>query len=260
MKKSVLIIDDDKVTLQVLEAVLRPSNVNIFKAVTADEGLEVLTKEKIDLVIVDHGLPDKNGIQVLKEIKQDYPRLPVILLTASEDKAVFKDAWNNGAFEFIKKMPTPVLFRELAGMALKFGHLNFRRRPFWEKEEQGNPTELEIVNSQHIRNLLALSGREKVNELISSYKDKFIQEIDVLSLSKDPDEQMEILFILKGASASIGLTSLKIELGKLYNQVNDSKSCLPGNDVQRLRGLALSTYKILDLILLKNDMDRSAKV
>ncbi|HUF17742.1 MAG TPA: sigma-54 dependent transcriptional regulator [Thermoanaerobaculia bacterium] len=99
----ILIIDDEEVLRDVLEAVLRREGFEVVLAATGEEGLSLLDNEEIDLVVLDMMLPGISGLEALRSIKETNPGLPVIIITAysSIDGAI--DAMKQGAFHYIPK-------------------------------------------------------------------------------------------------------------------------------------------------------------
>jgi two-component system CheB/CheR fusion protein len=79
--KKILIVDDDKPFLAVLAELLSSINVDYMLAETGKLALEKIQLEKFDLVISDIAMPEMDGYQLLQEIKQRQPALPVIALT-----------------------------------------------------------------------------------------------------------------------------------------------------------------------------------
>jgi DNA-binding NtrC family response regulator len=100
---SVLIIDDEAAIRESLETLLEFEGYLVQSAETGDEGLARLGETPYDLVLLDFALPDRNGLEVLSEIRSRDPQLPVIMITAygTVDNAV--RAMQNGATNFIQK-------------------------------------------------------------------------------------------------------------------------------------------------------------
>ncbi len=99
----ILIVDDEEVLRDVLDAVLRREGFDIVTASSGEEALNVLDTEEIDLVILDVMLPGISGIDTMRAIRISNPHLPVIIITAfsSIDGAI--DAMKQGAFHYIPK-------------------------------------------------------------------------------------------------------------------------------------------------------------
>lgn len=99
----ILIIDDEEVLRDVLEAVLQRDGFDVLKAATGEAGLHALDTEDVDLVILDIMLPGISGIETLRSIKESHPTIEVIIVTAysSIDGAI--EAMKQGAFHYIPK-------------------------------------------------------------------------------------------------------------------------------------------------------------
>lgn len=100
---SVLIIDDEKKLNDLLSRILSLEGFNVLQAYTAKEGLSIMHHEDVILVISDVKLPDANGVELVKAIKQIKPYVEVINLTAYGTIADGVQAIQNGAFNYITK-------------------------------------------------------------------------------------------------------------------------------------------------------------
>ncbi len=99
----ILIVDDEEVLRDVLEAVLRREGFDVLMAASGEEALSVLDHEDVDCVILDVMLPGISGIDTLRAIRISNPELPVVVITAfsSIDGAI--EAMKRGAFHYIPK-------------------------------------------------------------------------------------------------------------------------------------------------------------
>jgi len=100
---SILIIDDEAAIRESLETLLAIEGYNVEAARTAEEGLALLAASPRDLVLLDFALPDRNGLEVLDEIRQRDPGLPVIMITAYGTVENAVKAIQAGATNFIQK-------------------------------------------------------------------------------------------------------------------------------------------------------------
>jgi two-component system NtrC family response regulator len=82
MQQSVLIIDDEKKICSLLARIIELEGFTVFQANTGKEGLKVLANQEVHVVISDVKLPDVNGIDLVKQIKEITPYAEVISLTA----------------------------------------------------------------------------------------------------------------------------------------------------------------------------------
>jgi len=105
MKNSItiLVVDDELMMRNLLEKILIRDGYNVITAENGQDALEVLNKDKIDIVISDMKMPEMNGFDLLKIIKNEYPRIGMIMMTAYGDTYTVKDALLLGADEYITK-------------------------------------------------------------------------------------------------------------------------------------------------------------
>ena len=79
----ILIVDDDKAILLILETYLARFGFEILLAVDAEEALSTLAKRTINAVVSDYNMPRTNGLELAVLIKQQYPHIPVFILSGS---------------------------------------------------------------------------------------------------------------------------------------------------------------------------------
>jgi two-component system response regulator AtoC len=103
MRFKILVIDDEPILRDSLEIALKTSGYEVTAARTGEEGLEVFEKENPDLVLLDHWLPGINGDDVLRQIKERDPEIPVIIMTAQGSIELAVNSMKIGAFDFLVK-------------------------------------------------------------------------------------------------------------------------------------------------------------
>lgn len=98
----VLVIDDEPQIRKFLDISLRAQGYQVTLAVNGQAGLVSLATQGADLVILDIGLPDKDGHEVLKELRL-WSQVPVIMLTVRADEAEKVAALDAGANDYVTK-------------------------------------------------------------------------------------------------------------------------------------------------------------
>ncbi len=98
----VLIIDDEPQIRRFLDISLRAQGYRVLQAGTAAEGLAELATHGADLVVLDLGLPDRDGHEVLRELRQ-WSAVPVIMLTVRAGEAEKVAALDGGANDYVTK-------------------------------------------------------------------------------------------------------------------------------------------------------------
>ncbi|MDB5281313.1 MAG: sigma-54-dependent Fis family transcriptional regulator, partial [Bacteroidota bacterium] len=82
MKATILIIDDEAKLRGLLSRIISLEGYQVLEAGDAKSGLKILEKNEVQVVLSDVKLPDANGVELSKEIKNKYPCTEVIVLTA----------------------------------------------------------------------------------------------------------------------------------------------------------------------------------
>lgn len=103
MKPNILILDDDKNTLEGLKLALSDDLYTIFATESPIEALQILDEENIDLILSDLRMPEINGLELTKKIKTKHPETLIILLTAYGSIETAVEAMQAGAFDFLTK-------------------------------------------------------------------------------------------------------------------------------------------------------------
>jgi two-component system response regulator AtoC len=108
--KSILIIDDDPLIRKTLSSHLSRQNFEVYLAEEGEEGLAQYAESVPDLVILDIRLPDIDGLEVLRSIKERNKNACVVIMTAYDDMKTTVEAIKSGAYEYLVK---PLDFVEL---------------------------------------------------------------------------------------------------------------------------------------------------
>tara|TARA_R110001583_G_scaffold195486_1_gene374124 strand:- start:11820 stop:13175 length:1356 start_codon:yes stop_codon:yes gene_type:complete len=100
---SVLVIDDERNLVRSLGFSLRDEDMQVTGAYTGGDGLELAKTSSPDVVLLDLGLPDMSGLEVLVKLKAQQPDLPVIMISAHGDTRSAVKAVKVGAIDYITK-------------------------------------------------------------------------------------------------------------------------------------------------------------
>ncbi len=101
-KLNILVIDDDPVYRNLLRSILKEKS-NVFAAEAPSLGFKIMNNQSIDIIICDFQLPEMSGIKVLEIVKEEYPGIEVIMISASGDMDAVIGALRKGAVDFFKK-------------------------------------------------------------------------------------------------------------------------------------------------------------
>ena len=194
MQQKILVIDDDEKLNQLLQKFLGEFGFKVVTAVRPSQGLKLLKKEQPDLVILDVMLPEMDGFQVCKSIRETHT-IPIIMLTArgeTTDKVIGLEL---GADDYL---PEPFEPRELVarihavlrrggGMAdapaQSFGQLeiDFSKRCAWLQQEPLDLTTNEFMAlALLVRNAGKVLDRDQIlQELRGMDSDAFNRSVDI---------------------------------------------------------------------------------
>ena len=103
MFPAILIVDDNKSIIDSLEGILSDDGFEVSHAYNGYEALKRIQVDSPDIVLLDIWMPGMDGIETLKEIKKEYPHLPVIMITGHGSIESAVDATKSGAFDFLEK-------------------------------------------------------------------------------------------------------------------------------------------------------------
>ena len=171
-KISVLTIEDDDAIRRGIVDSLTFAGYEVFEAADGEEGLKKAVQFEYDLLLLDLVLPVYSGLQILKEVRNTKPTLPIIMLTAKGDEDSRVNGLKAGADDYVVK---PFSVRELLArveavirrsperptdvqqVPFEGGVVDFSRREL--QFENGDRTELSEKESELLRYLMINHGR-----------------------------------------------------------------------------------------------------
>ena len=103
MPGTILIIDDEEQLRKLLARIISLEGFTVEEAGTLKSAANTLERHAVDIVLCDVKLPDGNGVNFVKEIKEKFPLVEVVLLTAYGNIPDGVQAIKNGAFDYITK-------------------------------------------------------------------------------------------------------------------------------------------------------------
>jgi|GEM_PF-1426355 len=168
----ILTVDDDSTVRISIKNYLEDYGFRLFQAVDGEECLKTVKENEIDLVLLDLKMPGMDGLEVLSQIKKDYPDLPVIVISGTGEIDDVVQALRNGAQNFLQK---PINNMEM---------LTFAVNSALEKAR------LKKENSNYQNHLEELVDK-KVNELNITYE-KLISEMSKRASTQGKLEESEV--------------------------------------------------------------------
>jgi two-component system KDP operon response regulator KdpE len=194
----VLVVDDEVAIRRFLRVALNGQGFVISEAATGQDALQALILERPDLVILDLGLPDIDGVEVTRRLRE-WSQVPVIILSVREqevDKIAALDAGADdyltkpfGVGELLARIRT-VLRRQIAGASepvFKLGGLSIdlanRLVMVDDREIQLTPTEYDILRALVVHNGKVLTNRQLLHQVWGEgYDDLHILRVNISNL------------------------------------------------------------------------------
>jgi len=164
MNHNVLIVDDEPDIRELLEITLGRMDLDTASAQDLAEARHQLANNDFHLCLTDMKLPDGNGIDLVKEIQEKWPQIPVAIITAHGSTETAISALKAGAFDFVSKPVDLAKLREMVNIALKLEH----ELPDLRQEPHDSPIRL-IGESNQITHL-----KEQIIKLARSQAPVFI--------------------------------------------------------------------------------------
>lgn len=101
--RKILVVDDKIPTISLLKRTLEQNGYEVSTATRGREALDIIARQRIDLVLLDLNLPDIGGLQVCKVMRADHPSLPIIIISVKNDERDKVQALNLCADDYVSK-------------------------------------------------------------------------------------------------------------------------------------------------------------
>ncbi|MBX6315432.1 MAG: sigma-54-dependent Fis family transcriptional regulator, partial [Isosphaeraceae bacterium] len=121
---SILVIDDELSILHAFRRAFDDPDDTLLTAADAAEGLELVTRARPDVVVLDLNLPDLSGLEVFRRIREFDARIPVLFITGHGTTETAIEAMKQGAFDYLLKPLELARVRELVDRAAEISRLS----------------------------------------------------------------------------------------------------------------------------------------
>jgi len=190
--KKILVVEDRDTAVHQLKQSLESNGYEVHIARRGKEALGVMAQHRVDLVLLDLGLPDISGLYIFKQLRADYPALPIIILSVKSDECEKVRALNLCADDYVSK---PYYTEELlARINVQFLHANRMRSGTERRKFAVGPLEVNFaqrrvkVNEQEIE--LTFTEFELLKTLVTN-NGKIVTYDFILSKVWDDEDNSE---------------------------------------------------------------------
>jgi len=260
-RKKIILVDDFNFFLLAAKSRLE-KDYDIYTARSDTALYSILEKVYPDLILLDISMPDKNGFEIIKELKESklYSKIPVVILTCKDDQDSMVKAMELGAADYLVKPVTEKMISE---------NIESFLNPSPENEEKpvilavdDNPNALQMINKilgkkYTVKTLAAPEGLKrflsnfKAVLILLDYKMPNLSGFECISLIRDSADHMETPIIMLTSEGSINHIKKAKSLGvcDYIKKPVDSETLLEKVD------LHMKSYQIQKLIKAKMNIE-----
>ncbi|USD65203.1 nitrogen regulation protein NR(I) [Vibrio sp. SCSIO 43136] len=164
----VWVVDDDSSIRWVMEKTLSSAQIQCETYADAESVLQALQRQAPDVLVSDIRMPGMDGLTLLKQVHQQYPDLPIIIMTAHSDLDAAVNAYHEGAFEYL---PKPFDIDETLGLVERALTHSFEQRKQKSSDESLSANAPEIIGEapamQEVFRAIGRLSRSSISVLIN---------------------------------------------------------------------------------------------
>ena len=213
VRDRILIIEDDRSIRKFFRTILEANRYDVISADTGEEGYSLITSQCPDLVILDLGLPDMDGVEVIKKIRS-WSNLPIIVISARSEDRDKIEALDAGADDYLTK---PFSVEELlARLRVILRRLQYMESSSYQEEKEFVNGDLRI---DYVSGCVYLKGQE-LHMTSTEYK-------LLILLSKNVGKVLTHTYITKeiwGSAWDNDVASLRVFMATLRKKIEENPS------------------------------------
>lgn len=207
-KARLLVVDDNKVNLQIAAEILKKSGCEVITADSGKSAIKKATNDQFDLIFMDIQMPDMDGVESANKIKKGALNqyTPIIAMTAYSMKGDREKYLSSGMDDYIAK---PIAPESLIYAVKKW--IEAEPSAIVVNKNQSIVSQHKTLNLDVLHNLEKFGGREMVLECLEEFKEECesqISQLDSLMKKQKFDDILVILHTLKGNSGTLGVQKL----------------------------------------------------
>lgn len=219
----ILVVDDDKHTRMLMQAILEHEKYTVFLASNGEEALDVMDREHVDLVVLDIMMPKMDGYEFTKTLRENDNNLPILMVSAKHQPADKRKGFLVGTDDYITK---PIDDEE---MLLRIKALLRRARIINEKK---------IVISDVVLDYNAMTV-ERPGETVELPQKEFLLLYKLLSYPGQIFTRIQLMDEIWGHDSDTGWETVTVHIGRLRKRFENWTEF----QIESIRGLGYKAVK-----------------
>lgn len=185
-KLKILLVEDSAIAARLITLLLKEGmpeeSYELFQSTTLTEAIEITKRENIQIVLLDLGLPESQGLDTFKHFFGIYPHIPVIVLTGNEDKSLALKAVREGAQDYLVKGEVySTLLARSVFYAVERGRLQYEKM-LHQEELRRYSEQLEVLNATKDKffSIIAHDLKSPFNSFLGN-TEVLAEDLDIMS-------------------------------------------------------------------------------
>lgn len=204
---NILVVEDDKNLRKLITTCLMKNHYNTYEAINGEEALEVLDRNYIDLIVSDVMMPQMDGFELIKELRESDYKVPILIITAKSDIQDKKQGFLLGADDYMVK---PIDIEELI----------LRVQVLLKRSKSANEKRIQIGDLVLNYNQMSVTRKEKVYSLAQK---EFLLLYKFLSTPNTIFTRQELIEEIWGLESESDYRTVDVHIKRIREKMADAK-------------------------------------
>ena len=203
----ILVVEDDKNLRKLIVTCLEKASYTVFETHNGEEALDLMDKEYVDLIVTDIMMPEMDGYELIKSLREANYNTPILIITAKEDLEDKRQVFNLGAEDYMVK---PINIDELI----------LRVKSLLRRSNQANERKIKIGEVELDYDKLEVKKQEKVYQLTQK---EFYLLYKLLSTPDTIYKRQDLIEEIWGLENDSDFRTVDVHIKRLREKLEDIK-------------------------------------
>ncbi len=203
----ILVVEDDKNLRKLIVTCLEKASYTVFETRNGEEALDLMDKEYVDLIVTDIMMPEMDGYELIKSLREANYNTPILIITAKEDIEDKRQGFNLGADDYMVK---PINIDELI----------LRVKSLLRRSNQANERKIKIGEVELDYDRLEVKKQEKVYQLTQK---EFYLLYKLLSTPDTIYKRQDLIEEIWGLENESDFRTVDVHIKRLREKLEDIK-------------------------------------